>query len=492
MRLICFGMKYQNVSQIPYNVAGSSHYQLPAIDLCGEDLGKDCWRAEDGCYKVTAIFNSSNNGCTYFSPCDSNGNPEIVKMPNGYVGYATIKMVHDICIKQTVGHVYSKGEYIYQEGMAGQATGNHIHVEVAEGLQTTRYVDSNNNWRMPNEVNPVDGLYILDGYTSIINAKGLNFTHTSVIDDNSDNGGGGTDTTDTMTQINYQGGSNSLSNISTAFHVYAKTGTVPKMTVSKSTFNGSNITAVQIALDSNCQFINSYNPDGTTVKDAENNTYMTSHGYYCVASCNGGYFEATGDNRFKPVGAVMTDWNGKWSQYKGEDCVPGYQNGYPSLCYDDGKVYLVDLNADGFDLSKYHWINGVGQSEVIDYKVNCNVGYANGRYSQQNNTLSIGYDSKTNTVTFMINTASGLDTLNKAYVMQGLGCELATQLDGGISACLRYRADLVGQNTGNTDNQGDTTDLDAQISQLQTDIDTLTTERNNYKAKITNALNDLK
>lgn len=191
MRQLLIGMTYLNVSQIPYNVIGGSHYKLPAIDLAGEDAGKDCWRAMDGPYKVVALFNSSNNGCTYFTPCDRSGEPEIVRMADGTEGLVTIKMVHDIAIKQVIGHVYQQGEYIYQEGTAGNATGNHIHVEVAKGLQTTRYaeaVSGNQNWVMPSEINPVDAFYVLDGYTTVLRTQDLTFKHTSAInDEGSDN-----------------------------------------------------------------------------------------------------------------------------------------------------------------------------------------------------------------------------------------------------------------------------------------------------------------
>jgi hypothetical protein len=181
-------MKNLSVSQIPYNSAKGSHYKIPAMDLSGEDAGKDCWRAIDGPYKVVAIFNSSKNGCTYFCPCDRSGSPEIVRLADGSEGYATVKMVHDVSIKQTVGHIYQQNEYIYQEGTAGFADGNHIHLEVAKGLQTTRYVEQasgNQNWLMPSEVNPVNAFYILDSYTTIKRTQGLVFTHTTVTNEGS-------------------------------------------------------------------------------------------------------------------------------------------------------------------------------------------------------------------------------------------------------------------------------------------------------------------
>ena len=265
-----------------------------------------------------------------------------------------------------------------------------------------------------------------------------------------------------LEQINAMGTSVSTRKIATSFHVYAKdNGIMPKMVMKKSNFEGSQIYALQIQMSDTVQIATSYNPD-TEWLCKMHSAWMLANGWYELACINAGYFEMSG-NVGKPTGAVMTDWSGVWSKWGGEDCVPAAGNGYPTLAWTDGAMMLLDKNASDIDLSKYHWLQGVGQSLVIDSKVNCNVGSNNGRYNISNNASAIGYNNKTGILTFMVNVKSDtgdgkLNTLQRSYVMEGLGCELAVQLDGGGSTQMEWLASALSDSLDDSNNASDTTD----------------------------------
>lgn len=491
-RRIVVGMHHINVTQCQFCPTGLSHKYIPAVDLAGEDTGMDYWRAMDGAYKCIGTWGTAHG--TAFAPIDSNGNYEMTELADGTIRYLAIYLVHDNNAHK-VGTVIPKGEVMYTEGSyangkTGQV-GNHIHCEAfvfdPNDIKLDRIQAQDGQWYFRNYIEPSE-LWIATDYSTIVALNGQNFGRTILADTQPDvpvtpTPEPSNPTTSNFTQINAQGGSNSLRDVTTSFHVYAKNNTVPSMEVVKQTYEGSDIYALKIKLDENTVLLNDYRPDGCAVENATND-YMINHDYYEVAAWNGGYFEMSGTNAHKPVGAVLTDWSGAWAKYKTDDCVPAANNGYPTLAWDDSKMYLLNLNADQIDTKAYHWLNGVGQSEVIDYKVNCGIGSENGRYYQKNMCMSMGFDSKTNTVIAMLNITAGLDTLQKAYVMQGLGCELGVQLDGGNSSLLRYRNDLQSNDEEKA--------LDAQIAQLQANVASLTEQKGKYTTAIETASNTLK
>lgn len=91
-----------------------------------------------------------------------------VKQIHFYVG-------HDNTANAYVGQIIRQGVQLFSEGIAGQVTGNHNHIEVALGKWSgTFYVkNSYGNWMLPNNVNPANIFFSDD--TQIIASGGLNW-----------------------------------------------------------------------------------------------------------------------------------------------------------------------------------------------------------------------------------------------------------------------------------------------------------------------------
>lgn len=124
------GMHHVNVTQKEYERSKTStHYHLPAIDLAGEDTGIDYYKALDGRYMCIGTWGPS--GGTAFIPVDSRNKPEKTMLADGRVGYFGIYMVHDWGSHYKY-RIYRVGDVMYKEGTKGNATGNHIHLEVFE------------------------------------------------------------------------------------------------------------------------------------------------------------------------------------------------------------------------------------------------------------------------------------------------------------------------------------------------------------------------
>ena len=182
MDRLVFGMHHLNISQVGTLIDGKPHYSHPnaAIDLCGEDSGIDFyWNKEaDTCFYCSGAFGTRNTGNTrFFVSCDRQGKQKKVMCADGKERVVTIAMTHS-GKDYRLYHIYEPEEILYQEGTQGKATGNHIHLEVAEGSVKTKYYDKNLKvYRMVGEMNPVDAFFILDGFTTVVNAQGLKFKH---------------------------------------------------------------------------------------------------------------------------------------------------------------------------------------------------------------------------------------------------------------------------------------------------------------------------
>lgn len=166
---LCYGMKVINISQLPY-----SSYSHPngAMDLCGNDTGVDFWFAQ-GRWKC--IGGPWGNGTYFFTAVDEGGIPEAVHCADGVNRIVTIALTHssELYVDTMVGKVYKNGQAMYEEGRKGLATGNHIHYEVAEGIQTTKHYDSAKKvYRMFRELDPVKVTYVNKSFSSIKYAHG--------------------------------------------------------------------------------------------------------------------------------------------------------------------------------------------------------------------------------------------------------------------------------------------------------------------------------
>lgn len=177
---LCFGMEYLNITQLP---GGSYSHANQAVDLGGRDTGKDIWYARGETYwKCTCCWYSGTN--TYhFLSCDSKGKPIKVHCADGKDRIVTVSLTHDLN-KHEIGRLYHN-EKMYQEGTkypyAGKVTGNHIHLEIAEGDVRKRYKAKNGTWTLYNELNPLEVMFVDDSFTKVINTKGAVLKHCSDI-----------------------------------------------------------------------------------------------------------------------------------------------------------------------------------------------------------------------------------------------------------------------------------------------------------------------
>ena len=177
---LCFGMEYLNITQLP---GGSYSHANQAVDLGGRDAGKDIWYARGETYwKCTCCWYSGTN--TYhFLSCDSKGKPIKVHCADGKDRVVTVSLTHDLN-KHKIGRLYHN-EKMYQEGTkypyAGKVTGNHIHLEIAEGDVRTRYKAKNGTWTLYNELNPLEVMFVDDSFTKVINTKEAVLKHCSNI-----------------------------------------------------------------------------------------------------------------------------------------------------------------------------------------------------------------------------------------------------------------------------------------------------------------------
>lgn len=178
---LCFGMHHLNISQLP---GGSYSHKNLALDLCGSDRGIDFYFAK--CCAWKCIAGPWGFGTYFFIPCDSKGNHIPVMCADGKQRKVTLALTHSEkkYVKTTVGKIYAKNQPMYEEGMNGKASnpaisGNHIHLEIAEGYKTTKVKDSKLGlFTMGNELNPLNVIYVLDGYTTVVNTRGATLKHT--------------------------------------------------------------------------------------------------------------------------------------------------------------------------------------------------------------------------------------------------------------------------------------------------------------------------
>lgn len=182
MDRLVFGMHHLNITQSGTLIDGKPNLSHPnyALDLAGEDSGIDYWKnlETDTYFYCTGSFGTKSTGNTrLFASCDANGNRKEVMCADGKARVVTVAMTHSGRDFQLC-HIYKPQEVMYQEGTQGKATGNHIHLEVAEGWQKTKYYDTKLKcYRMMGEFNPLDAFFIYDKYTTVVGTHGLTFKH---------------------------------------------------------------------------------------------------------------------------------------------------------------------------------------------------------------------------------------------------------------------------------------------------------------------------
>lgn len=190
MQNAILGMRTINVSQgnnawIPsknYFSNDASHMGINALDLAGEDTGKDVWRAKNR-WKCVAVLPYSTTGFAntcLFSPCDEFGNLVEVNTPSG-IKPLTIALTHDDTIRVEVGKVYEGEIFIYREGVTGKVTGAHIHGEACFAFVTSKVKLTGSQyyggaaWVLPDAVPLHEALFLLNGYNIIKDGGGYDW-----------------------------------------------------------------------------------------------------------------------------------------------------------------------------------------------------------------------------------------------------------------------------------------------------------------------------
>ena len=95
--------------------------------------------------------------------------------------HLTLAMTHS-SRSYPVGAIIGYKGILYQEGTAGKATGNHIHLEVCEGRVKTKYRNSKENYNLPNMLDPRSVFFICDSLTTVMNTHELTFRHCSSVE----------------------------------------------------------------------------------------------------------------------------------------------------------------------------------------------------------------------------------------------------------------------------------------------------------------------
>lgn len=162
-QLAMFPMRCLNVTQ---GMGGSgSHRGTRALDLAGKDTGIDAVFAPfDGVIKK--VWPSGNSvWLESLSP---------VRFADGTVDYCTVMLTHDNLITDLrVGQTIKQGQVFYQEGTAGFATGNHVHLEVARGRFTGTgwHQNTYGTWVLNNARSPHTTLWLAPD-TIVVNGGG--------------------------------------------------------------------------------------------------------------------------------------------------------------------------------------------------------------------------------------------------------------------------------------------------------------------------------
>ncbi|MGL4754237.1 MAG: hypothetical protein ACRCXB_17840 [Aeromonadaceae bacterium] len=163
---ILFPMETCNITQ--GDMVGT-HKGAYATDLAGRDTGRDY-----------AYFPFSAKS-VYLAPKDKvsvEGNAVVweslnkVRFADGTIDYCCILVIHDNDPSGfEVGKQYKQGQQMAQEGTAGKATGNHLHIEFARGKYTGKpYVKNSYGVYMLPGNRPIEKCTFMDD-TQIIQGK---------------------------------------------------------------------------------------------------------------------------------------------------------------------------------------------------------------------------------------------------------------------------------------------------------------------------------
>lgn len=165
-------MKYVNITQVPNG--GYSHKGRLAVDNAGKDAGIDDVFAPYDCKVVWKDTGSAKTGILI----ENTG--EVLCADGIKRGPQQIQLMlwHDNNITDLyVGKEIKQGVVFYQEGTAGNASGNHLHFNVGLFDYTSGYPmvkNSDGNWEVKSEVDPTK-IFFVDDSNIVIKTAGMNW-----------------------------------------------------------------------------------------------------------------------------------------------------------------------------------------------------------------------------------------------------------------------------------------------------------------------------
>jgi hypothetical protein len=167
VQVLLYPQLYLNISQ---GVGESpTHMGRLAIDMIGQGVGRDDAYASCDC---TVAWKDTKSGHGILFQSDRK-----VLLADRTIDYAKWVMWHDDDISNIqVGMRFAQGDVIYQEGVAGHATGPHIHFNISKGRYTGGYPLVKNSfgvWEIKNEIHPAKMLYI--NGSKVLKDKGYNW-----------------------------------------------------------------------------------------------------------------------------------------------------------------------------------------------------------------------------------------------------------------------------------------------------------------------------
>ena len=171
-----YAMYPNPVMNITQSINGTySHKGTNAIDDAQSDTG-----ISNGYAPCDMVCVATDYGDTYGNAMFWQSQSPVITKSHG-TQYIHMMVLHDNTANAYVGMKISQGQQLFSEGTAGNATGNHNHIEVALGkMGSTHYVKSGYTtawnttvYMMPNNINPSEVFFADD--TNIINGGGLNW-----------------------------------------------------------------------------------------------------------------------------------------------------------------------------------------------------------------------------------------------------------------------------------------------------------------------------
>lgn len=172
MEKIKYPSQYMKITQ---GYMEGTHAASYAIDEAGSDSGID-FMVAPFTGTIKKIYTPDANEVWL----ESN---DKVLFADGTIDYATIMMCHDNDVSNLyVGQVIGQGQRFYEEGTKGFATGNHVHMEIAQGKFTGTGWHQNEAgyWSLNNAKKPEE-CYMIDDTHIILNNYGYNFKHVNEV-----------------------------------------------------------------------------------------------------------------------------------------------------------------------------------------------------------------------------------------------------------------------------------------------------------------------